>query len=304
MSRPTAVVSFHLNPYTCGVARFNVALAGALGVPVDGFESLTSSTGHPLLSIKTSEVDPAGLASLHRLAESGRPFDVLLHGWTATPLEETLVRRASRAFGASVEIATGIRSVRGDVVAAFAPGAPVVDAQPAADVRLMTFGMAHKIDAARYATLGRLIRNDGRSFRLEVSTAIHEGSAFDESMFAVSGDVAAAFGGDVAFLGFLADGEISRRLRQCDALVAFFPSGVRENNTTVMSAMAHGCPVITNVDDRSPTFMRHDETIFDVQRLVQFPSAEELLRVGAAARAAVAPMDFAALARLLRVEAK
>jgi hypothetical protein len=50
--------------------------------------------------------------------------------------------------------------------------------------------------------------------------------------------------------------------------------------------------------------MRHDETIFDVQRLVQFPSAEELLRVGAAARAAVASMDFAALARLLRVEAK
>lgn len=71
-----------------------------------------------------------------------------------------------------------------------------------------------------------------------------------------------------------------------------------------MSAMAHGCPVITNVDDRSPTFMRHQETIFDVQRLAQFPSAQDLLRVGAAARAAVAPMDFAALARLLRVEAK
>lgn len=296
MTAPSAVVSFHVNPYTCGVARFNASLAAALGVPMRGFDALANGTGRPILSIKTSEIDVAGHDRLADVVRSGGDYDLLLHGWTASALERDLVRRAARVFGASAEIAEAVRAVRDDVVAVFAPGAAVQPPPAPCDVRLMTFGMAHKIEAGRYAALGRLVRADGRSFRLEVSTAIHEGSAFDESMFAVSGEVATAFGGEVSFLGFLADGEVSRRLRECDALVAFFPAGVRENNTTVMSAMAHGCAVITNLDDRSPAFMRHADTVFDVHRLERFPGADELSRVGAAARSAVADLGFPRLA--------
>jgi len=293
---PSAVISFHVNPYTCGVARFNASLAAALGVPMRGFDALGDDTGRPIVSVKTSEVDAAGHDRLAEMVRSRRSYDVLLHGWTNSTLEHELVRRAARVFGASAEIADAMRAVRDDVVGVFAPGAAVQAPPAPCDVRLMTFGMAHKIEAGRYAALGRLIRADGRSFRLEVSTAIHEGSAFDESMFSVSGEVAVAFGGDVAFLGFLADGEVSRRLRECDALVAFFPAGVRENNTTVMSAMAHGCAVITNLDDRSPAFMRHADTVFDVHRLERFPLLEDLSRVGAAARSAVADLGFPDLA--------
>jgi hypothetical protein len=82
--------------------------------------------------------------------------------------------------------------------------------------------------------------------------------------------------------------------------VAFFPGGVRENNTTVMSAMAHGCAVITNVDELTPPFMVHDRTVFDVHRLERFPSGSDLRRVGAAAREAVGPYGFASLASLIR----
>ena len=32
--KPTAIVTFHTNPYTCGVARFNVSLAQSLEVPL------------------------------------------------------------------------------------------------------------------------------------------------------------------------------------------------------------------------------------------------------------------------------
>ena len=32
--KPTAIVTFHTNPYTCGVARFNVSLAKSLEVPL------------------------------------------------------------------------------------------------------------------------------------------------------------------------------------------------------------------------------------------------------------------------------
>ena len=53
-------------------------------------------------------------------------------------------------------------------------------------------------------------------------------------------EISAVFGGNVSFLGFLADGEVSRRIVAADALIAFFPHGARENNTTVLSAMAQG----------------------------------------------------------------
>ena len=32
--KPTAIVTFHTNPYTCGVARFNIALAESLDVHI------------------------------------------------------------------------------------------------------------------------------------------------------------------------------------------------------------------------------------------------------------------------------
>ena len=32
--KPTAIVTFHTNPYTCGVARFNIALSESLDVPL------------------------------------------------------------------------------------------------------------------------------------------------------------------------------------------------------------------------------------------------------------------------------
>ena len=297
---PTVVVTYHTNPFTCGVARFNALLGRSLGIPVTDFGALAEPEGLPLLSIKASELDDVARAALGAFAERGTPYWVLLHGWTDTVLEATFVARAGRVCAASAEIAALVRPMRPDVVAAFAPGAPVAEDPGPCDVRLMTFGMAHKIDASRYAALGRLVRADGRSFRLDVSTAIHEGANFDEGMFSVRGEVAAAFGGGVSFLGFLADGEVSRRLRECDALVAFFPGGVRENNTTVMSAMAHGCAVITNLDPLTPPFMVHDRTVFDVHRLEHFPSGPDLRRVGTAARKAVGPYDFASLASLIR----
>jgi hypothetical protein len=84
-----------------------------------------------------------------------------------------------------------------------------------------------------------------------------------------------------------------------DALVAFFPKGARENNTTVLSAMAHGCCVITNLDEGSPSWMKHNDSVLDIDQLTELPSAQELRRVGNAARDAVAPYSFQHLAAFL-----
>ena len=53
----SSVVSFHTNPYTCGVARFNQALAKSMQVPVESvlqFEASQETVS--LLSLKFDEI--------------------------------------------------------------------------------------------------------------------------------------------------------------------------------------------------------------------------------------------------------
>ena len=301
--RPDDVVaSYHLNPYTCGVARFNASLAAALGIPmVPLADAWADGRSHPLLSIKLSEMRPPDARELGRRCDEHRgSYSLLLHDLDDTPLEEAIVAGAARVIGANAVLARRMAARRPDVVAAFAPGlAPLPDVGDA-EVTLLTFGMAHKVSADGYRRIAALVRATGRPAVLEISTALHQGTDFDEEFFSVAGEITAAFGGRVRFLGFLADPEVSRRLRASLAVVAFFSGGVRENNTSVMGALAHGCAVVTNLDADSPPWMRHGETIFDVGRLDAFPSDSDLRRVGEAARRAVAAYDFAALARLVR----
>ena len=79
---PTVVVTYHTNPFTCGVARFNASLGRSLGIPVTDFGALAEPEGLPLLSIKASELDDVARAALGAFAERGTPYLVLLHGWT------------------------------------------------------------------------------------------------------------------------------------------------------------------------------------------------------------------------------
>ena len=299
----SAIVSYHTNPYTCGVARFNHSLASTTDVPLIGLDSYLSASGLDvvLLSIKLEEISARMLVLLaEKLKEGAPPYLLFLHGTNGSDLEAELCRAAIRVFAASVEIATKVRAVRSDVVAVFAPGAPVLPRQTPVDCTLLTFGMAHKIRSDGYRRLAALMEGDCRTFRLEISTALHEGGTFDENFFVVGEEISVAFAGNVRFLGFLADAEVSDRLREVDALVAFFPRGARENNTTVLSAMTHGCAVITNLDAESPPWMVHEKTVFDVNKLTSLPEKSQLREVGEAGARSASKFSFMSLAELLR----
>jgi hypothetical protein len=300
------LVSYHTNPYTCGVARFNQALAIALQTPIVSISNLRSNSSDVLLlSLKFEEISRESAEHLFSdLQTSGAVFDLFLHGIVDSEIEQKFIDSARRMFVASNEYADQIRSRRTDVVSYFAPGAPDRSKNVHADLTLLTFGMAHKIRSDGYKKLGHLLATDDRTVQLEISTALHDGTSFSEDFFSVGSEISQVFDGNVSFLGFLADEEVSRRLRAANALVAFFPSGVRENNTTVLSAMAHGCPVITNLDSYSPAWMKHDESVFDIDQMSVFPSKDALLRVGDAARRAVAPYTFESLASLLIAKAE
>ena len=302
----SGLVSYHTNPYTCGVARFNQALSAALKIPIVAMSNISLMTADVLLlSLKFEEISHESAEQLlSNLQTSGAVFDLFLHGIVDSEIEQVFATTARRVFVASNEYADQIRSRRADVVSYFAPGASDRSKNVDADLTLLTFGMAHKIRSAGYKKLGQLLSNDDRTVQLEISTALHDGTSFSEDFFLVGSEISQVFDGNVSFLGFLADEEVSRRLHAANALVAFFPSGVRENNTTVLSAMAHGCPVITNLDSYSPSWMEHDKSVFDIDQLSNFPSKDALLRVGQAAQRAVAPYSFEVLASLLNAQSE
>ena len=304
MSKYSCVASFHTNPFTCGVARFNVSLAKSLKTKVLPLSTArTSGSGKVLLSIKLQEIDEPGKEVLRSMiADTDFKFDVFLHACEFSSLEDQLLQKAESVFVASSEIGKELHSKRPDVVSLFAPGAAVTANTKESQINLLTFGMAHKISAAGYRRLGKLLSEGSQSFSLEVSSALHEGTSFDENFFLVGSEISEVFGGNVVFLGFLADDEVSRRLLTTTALVAFFPKGVRENNTTVMSAMAHGCAVISNLDPASPTWMQHGYTIFDVNQLTEFPDSSQIKQVGQNAQQAVGAFSFVELAKLLQKE--
>lgn len=294
------VASFHTNPYTCGVARFNASLAKALNTQIASLATAANlKNGKVLLSIKTQEIDDLGKTVLKAILDNNLNFDIFLHACDFSSLEDHLLKQAGRVFAASAEIGFEIMGRRPDVVSLFAPGASVTSTLGDVEIKLLTFGMAHKISATGYRRLGEVLNAQSETFKLEVSSALHEGTSFDENFFLVGAEISEAFGGNVTFLGFLADEEVSRRLLTTTALVAFFPKGVRENNTTVMSALAHGCAVISNLDAASPSWMVHGETIFDINQLESFPDSLQIRQVGENAKLAVAKYSFDALAEFM-----
>ena len=296
-----SIVSFHVNPYTCGVARFNKCLAEELGVPLVELSAYVASpTENALLSIKLVEIDPALLANLALVVRGVPTFDMFWHDLDESPLEVELLTRARRNFTGNSEMSATLAARGFASTSLFAPGAPVVPDDDDVDLTLLTFGMAHKVRADRYRQLGLLLARDPRTARLEISTALHEGTTFSEEFFSVNSDISRVFDGRVSFLGFLADDEVSRRLRRAHAMVAFFPRGARENNTSILGALNHGCALITNLDEGSPEWLKHGETCFDIEKLTTFPAIEELARVGCEGRKVAESLTYRTLATILR----
>jgi len=78
-----SLVSYHTNPYTCGVARFNQSLAAAMQLPL---RSLASYLKEPvidlvLVSIKPEELDVSTREAFELTLQNERVlYDLFLHG--------------------------------------------------------------------------------------------------------------------------------------------------------------------------------------------------------------------------------
>lgn len=291
------VLGYHTNPLTCGVAKFNLALAARLGVPV--FKALGpegARATRPLLSIKVSELrreDAAALTGLLGTAAWRDDFTLFLHDWTDTALERALAARARTVFCGNPELAERVRAVRADAVEAWCPSTVLEPRRfVATDLSVFSFGMAHKVRTDHYRRLHTLLEATGRSYCLYLSTALHEDTTLDGSFSQAFEALRTIFGDRIHFLGYLSDTAVYNYLLDTTFYAAFFERGVRANNTTVSAAMSCGAAVITNRDAHSPPAYAHMDTVIDIARCERLPTDRAVLRALGERAAKVATGDL------------
>jgi hypothetical protein len=282
-----SIAGYHLNPWTCGIAKFNAILAKHLGVPVVGIRALDPGVHRqPLLSIKISEFNEADAAELDAWAagNAGR-FELFLHAYDGTPVERRLVAAAARVSCGNTELYRELLPLRHDVQELFCPGT-ILNPQrfEQTELSVFTFGMAHKIRVPLYRKLRDLLDATGRTYSVYVSTALHENTSFDGSFVVRFEELQAIFNGQVYFMGYLSDTAVFNQLVDCTFLAAFFEKGLRANNTSVNAAMECGCAVITNLDEYSPQGLVHMKNVIDINACERLPGDEQAATIGKAAR--------------------
>jgi len=281
------IAGYHLNPWTCGIAKFNAILSRHLEVPVVGIRAVElGAYQRPLLSIKLEEFRQEDAADLDLWSQAhAGAFELFLHAFDGTPIEQRLLASAGRVYCGNAELQHELSVMRPDVVELFCPGT-ILNPQrfQQSDLSIFTFGMAHKIRVPLYRRLRDLLEASGRSYSVYVSTALHENTGFDDSFVVRFEELQALFNGRVYFMGYLSDTAVYNQLVDSTFLAAFFEKGLRANNTTVNAAMECACAVITNLDDYSPAGLVHMKNVIDVNRCDQLPGPEDTERIGREAR--------------------
>ncbi|MGE0444014.1 MAG: hypothetical protein AB7P99_02200 [Vicinamibacterales bacterium] len=281
------IAGYHLNPWTCGIAKFNTILARELEIPVVGIGSAElAAFRRPLLSLKMSEFTAADAEALDRWVEGHRGgYELFLHAFDGTPVEQRLLHGAARVSCGNRELTHQLAAARPDIVELFCPGTLLNPQRfQQAELKVFTFGMAHKIRVEHYRKLRDLLDATGQSYSVYVSTALHENTNFDGSFVVRFEELQAIFNGQVYFMGYLSDTAVFNHLVDCTYLAAFFEKGLRANNTTVNAAMECGAAVITNLDEHSPQGLVHMTNVIDIARCDRLPTPAQAERIGRAAR--------------------
>lgn len=251
-----AVLSLHMNPLTCGVAKFNLALADRLGVPC--FE-LNGTDGRylsrrPLISVKIAEWEREYGHWWEPVLRHFNSYELFLHDAPPDPDANNprwAIQRAWAVYAASKPIADRLRLVRPDVVEAFCPATVAGDATRGA-YRILVFGMASKLHLAQFDALRAELERDHPDYTISLSTAVHEGSPWDDGLTKAIDGMRNIFGDKLRVLGFLGDDALAKELHECDAVAAYFTPALRANNTSAWAALAAGKKLYTNTDEYSP----------------------------------------------------
>ena len=240
------------------------------------FDDQAASMAHPVLSLKQSEFSDADSATLAQLLDTAswrHGFSLFLHAWTDTDVERTLLSRAATVYCEDAELVHELRVHRPDVQDSWCPST-LLEPQRfrSGGLSVFAFGMAHKVRSELHRTVHALLERTGQPYSVYLSTALHEGTAFDERFTVVFDELQEIYGDHIFFLGYMSDTAVYNYLIDTTFFAAFFDKGVRANNTTVNAAMECGSVVLTNFDDYSPSAFDHMHNVIDIHRCETLPT--------------------------------
>jgi hypothetical protein len=279
----THILTSHNSPNLSGVAKFNFILGQKLNAPTIPIANVLELEGaRCLASVKMKDCSEGDKSLFHSAIKEFKvkkiSYDVFFHTFDGLDVELVLIQNAANVYCGNDEICSQVAELGFVGIPLWCPalieGNSTLHSE---SLNLFSFGMAHKINLWNYRRLLKRLEDMGVTFNLRVSTAFHEHANFGD-FDSVSSEMQAVFGDRLSFLGFLSDASVNFFLETSDLFVAFFEKGVRANNTSVYGAMAKKCPVLTNLDNWSPKWMKHNFNILDINSLCQGDLAKDNLR--------------------------
>ncbi len=262
------IISYRLDVLHSGVAKFNAELARRLDVPVYGvFDDIALSSQCPLFSLKLADMtqpDCARLAARIIEIQKGKRSRVFLHSFSGLEEERKILQMTEKVYCANSEIYQAVAALHREAEELWCP--PLLSDTrklPRRDLKIFSFGMAHKIRIDMFRKLHDLLEGTGQAYVLVMSNAFHESASLNDSLDAFA-NIEKLFGPNFYHVGFLSDAAVANFIKDATFFAAFFDKGVRANNSTVMSAMEQGAVVITNLDRYSPSSFIHMETLIDI----------------------------------------
>lgn len=286
--RPDAILSYHLDPATCGVCKFNVALGKRLNIPV---RPLWSASACPLVSVKFSEAQQDG-----PVCQYAKPYDLLLHDAPVRDAEWEQVFRARYVYTVNPSIRRQVQPRRPDAQLIFCPSTLDGNADRPART-ILTFGMAHKVNSNHYDKLRDVLDAAGEPYAILLSTGVHEGSPWSVALTSSAARLRDVFGPRLRVLGYLADDALAYELAHCTAVATFFDPALRANNTSAWAALEAGKPLITNLDAESPHGVSH--AVMDILQMARWPSDSLLQTAGELGKGYVQLFSWDALLKLM-----
>lgn len=278
--QPDCIASYHLSYLTCGVARVNEKLHRLTGLPVVHFSKVLDDQ-KPLLSLKFNEFSSSDIEALGAWSEKFKgSFDTFVHGFDGYSHEVMILKNARRNIACNSEVAQIMRQTNcHNILVSSCPCSNLADCDNPVEAtfNIMSFGMAHKFIVKRYEQLKLALIKNEIDYRVNFSTAVHDGFDLDESFLVTEKTVNEIFGNRGVFLGILSDNVLIQYLKNVDVFATFFTHGYRENNTSVNTAFEQGKCVITNIDELSPSWMVHGDTFLDIDKIGDVDFSKEFI---------------------------
>jgi hypothetical protein len=267
------IISTHIKPHLSGVAQFGSVLAQKLNIPlISFFKSEDLREGETVLltvsfSIPDVELETRVWRFMEIAEEKKITFSVFFHSFSDLPIEHALIKKAARIFSGNDEIYHELLPFHVFVKKMWSPPLLRNGFIDKPDMlNIFSFGMAYKIQTAYHRLFASKLKQLKKDFVIRISTGFHEKANFGK-YDDIAKELEGIYENKVHFYGFLSDEAVGYFIQRSDVYVNFFPKGARANNTTLFAVMERARPVITNLDEHSPSWMKSGVNIIDIRDL-------------------------------------